>query len=125
MISDAPDAIHEKVKHALTDSIEGVTYDPVKRPGVSNLIDILRHVRFESQFPEEIVAEYGKASLKAFKDLVAGAIIHELAPFRAKYQELKEPRSVHFLDDVAAEGSHTAYQSAQKTLLAVRDAIGL
>ena len=125
LITDAPDVIREKVKHALTDSMDGISYDPVKRPGVSNLINILRHIRFGDPSPEEIVAEYGRASMKAFKNLVAEAIIDELDSFRARYQELKDPGSVQSLDEIIAEGIHKAQVNADKTLIAIRDAIGL
>jgi len=37
---DKPEEIKEKVKKALTDSQEGICYDPVKRPGISNLLTI-------------------------------------------------------------------------------------
>ena len=125
VITDAPDVIREKVKHALTDSLEGISYDPVKRPGVSNLIDILRHVHPNGQSLKEIVADCGSVSMKAFKNLVAEAIIVEFGSFRTRYQELKELKSQQFITEVSAEGCHKAQASAEKTMLAVRNAIGL
>jgi tryptophanyl-tRNA synthetase len=37
---DKPEEIKEKIKKALTDSQEGICYDPVKRLGISNLLTI-------------------------------------------------------------------------------------
>jgi len=54
-IMDEPDILLEKVKKAMTDFISEVTYEPEKRPGVSNLIDI--HSLFTGKTPEEICKE--------------------------------------------------------------------
>ena len=40
LLSDSNEAIAAKIRHALTDSVGDISYDPQKRPGVSNLIDI-------------------------------------------------------------------------------------
>lgn len=39
-LTDTPDSVRIKVARAQTDSIRQVSYDPVARPGVSNLIQI-------------------------------------------------------------------------------------
>lgn len=39
-VDDLPDVIHEKVKRATTDSERGISFDPQKRPEVSNLVKI-------------------------------------------------------------------------------------
>merc|ERR1711939_634674 len=44
LITDTREEIHAKVKGAITDSEPGISFDPEKRPGVSNLIEILRTV---------------------------------------------------------------------------------
>ncbi|VEL23638.1 unnamed protein product [Protopolystoma xenopodis] len=40
-LTDDPDQLSRKVSRALTDSQPGVSYDPVGRPGLANLIRIL------------------------------------------------------------------------------------
>lgn len=40
LMTDAPDQLLEKCKKALTDFTSAVTYDPVERPGVANLLCI-------------------------------------------------------------------------------------
>ncbi|KAG5325148.1 SYWM protein, partial [Pseudoatta argentina] len=52
---DEPDKLLEKVKKAVTDFTSEVTYDPEKRPGVANLINI--HSLFTGQTTEEICKE--------------------------------------------------------------------
>ena len=39
LVTDDPSTIHSKIRKALTDSIQGpITYDPINRPGISNLL---------------------------------------------------------------------------------------
>ena len=124
IITDNPDVIREKVKHALTDSLEGISYDPILRPGVSSLVNILRYLRFEDQTPESVVAEYHTMSLRVFKEMVADAIVDEFASIRARYRELEDSKAMDFLREVSLEGSKRAQKNAQTTLTAVRQAIG-
>lgn len=51
-ITDPPDVLLDKIKKSLTDSISQVTYEPEKRPGVSNLINI--HSLLIGNSPNEI-----------------------------------------------------------------------
>lgn len=40
LMTDTPDQLLEKCKKALTDFTSAVTYDPIERPGVANLLTI-------------------------------------------------------------------------------------
>lgn len=51
-LRDDPDAIRKNIKRAVTDFTSAVTYDPVNRPGVSNLVGI--HALVKNVSPEEI-----------------------------------------------------------------------
>lgn len=54
-ILDEPNVLLEKVKKAVTDFTSEVTYDPERRPGVANLIDM--HCLLTGKTPEEICKE--------------------------------------------------------------------
>lgn len=54
-ILDEPDVLLEKIKKAMTDFTSEVTYEPEKRPGVTNLINI--HSLFTGKTPDEICKE--------------------------------------------------------------------
>lgn len=54
-VRDDPDAIRRKIKKAVTDFTSEVTYDPMERPGVSNLINI--HSQVKNVSAEQIVAD--------------------------------------------------------------------
>lgn len=54
-LRDSPAAIRKKIKRAITDFTSEVTYDPEKRPGVSNLVGI--HSLVKNVSPQEICDE--------------------------------------------------------------------
>ncbi|VDP94191.1 unnamed protein product [Echinostoma caproni] len=60
LLTDSPDTIRMKVRRAQTDSLQGVTYDSVGRPGISNLIRILAAVeKIRSETDIELALDYG------------------------------------------------------------------
>ncbi|KAJ6109784.1 hypothetical protein N7486_002019 [Penicillium sp. IBT 16267x] len=122
LLTDSPSEIHKKVKVALTDSEPMVTYDPARRPGVSNLIEILSH--FEEVPCATLAAEYQSASLRTLKEHVASRIAHHLQEVRERYVEIMEDES-GYLDTVAQEGAEVAQANASQTMRQVRDVMGL
>ena len=52
LLTDSDSEIQSKIKSAVTDSDYSISYDPEKRPGISNLIDILYHCSPEDQYSE-------------------------------------------------------------------------
>lgn len=52
LLTDRASQIKSKIRGVVTDSIKGITYDPVNRPGTSNLLAIL-----DASTEEEDVAE--------------------------------------------------------------------
>lgn len=123
LITDHPDAIHAKIKGAVTDSEDGVFYDPIKRPGISNLINILKHTSLIHEESTEIAKQYQDMSKKAFKELVADSVITSLTGIREKYETiLSHPRLVR---DAATAGREEARTKAGLKLAKVRSAMGL
>lgn len=122
LLTDTPEDIHKKIKSALTDSNTSVSYDPVRRPGVSNLLEILSH--FDGRSCQELAAEYESLSLQSLKGHLGGQISHHLQPIREKYFSLIEDKT-NYLDDVAEEGARTASANAAVTMRRVREALGL
>lgn len=51
-LRDTPDQIRKKIKKSITDFTSEVTYDPVNRPGVANLVGI--HALIKNVSPQEI-----------------------------------------------------------------------
>ncbi|KAL4861119.1 hypothetical protein BDV12DRAFT_180722 [Aspergillus spectabilis] len=121
VLTDSPEDVWRKIKVALTDSETGITYDPIRRPGVSNLIEILSHL--EGKSCSEIALSYESASPRALKEHLSKRICEVLSPIREQYYSLMEDgRS---LDDIAEQGARDARANAEITMKKVREAMGL
>ncbi|GAQ41198.1 tryptophan--tRNA ligase MSW1 [Aspergillus tubingensis] len=122
LLTDSPGQIHKKLKAALTDSETTITYDPLRRPGVSNLLELLSH--FEGRSCEELVLEFQSTSLRALKENLAHKISNHLQPVREKYFSLMEDKT-GYLEDISEKGARAARANAELTMTRVREAMGL
>jgi tryptophanyl-tRNA synthetase len=119
---DDPATIERKVKRAVTDPDTGpdaVRYDPVAKPGVSNLLEILAAV--QGRRPEDVAVGYTQyGPLKAD---VAAAIIAAVEPIQAAYRAwAADPGAVA---KVLRRGAERADEVARGTLRRASDAVGL
>jgi len=124
-INDQPADIARKIRLALTDSIEGISYEPNIRPGVSNLLEIMSSLDPRGKSPSELAGTYKNSGMREFKEEVSEIVIEGLAGIRDRYEHLTNASNSHYLEDVAQEGSRKAHRRAAATLVAVREAIGL
>jgi tryptophanyl-tRNA synthetase len=114
--------IERKVKRAVTDADDGpaaVRYDPLAKPGVSNLLELLATI--EGRRPEEVAGDYTRyGPLKA--DLAA-AVISVVEPIQASYREwAADPGAVA---KVLKSGAERADAVARVTLARASDHMGL
>ncbi|MGK7378622.1 tryptophan--tRNA ligase [Planococcus sp. 1R117A] len=112
--------IEKKIKSAVTDSEGIVKFDPINKPGISNLLTIeaaLTDVSIES-----LVSKYEGAGYGDFKASVAKAVTDHLAPIQERYQELLNSEE---LDRILDEGAEKANYLANKTLKKMENAMGL
>ncbi|EAW08589.1 tryptophan--tRNA ligase [Aspergillus clavatus NRRL 1] len=122
ILTDSRDDIVKKINAALTDSELNITYDPVDRPGVANLVEILSH--FEGRSCDEIAQEHRSASLRALKTHLARRVADHLEPIREKYLALMaDPTG--YLDSVAEQGCQSARANSELTMRQVREVMGL
>ena len=125
LITDTREQIHTKIKTALTDSIEGVSYDREKRPGVSNLVDLLYHFDAAgAASPEELAADLKDLSMRALKEKVADTVDTGISGIRTRYQDLMGGDQKELIQH-AEEGAQRAEQIAESTMTRVRSALGL
>jgi tryptophanyl-tRNA synthetase len=113
-----------KIKFALTDSDPVISYDPIHRPGVSNLIEILSQFDSDGQSCEELALEHRSSSIRSLKEYVANTVSGHLRSIREKYFSLIEDKS-DYLDSVADLGARDARSNANLTMRLVRVAVGL
>jgi tryptophanyl-tRNA synthetase len=124
LLTDNPDEITRKVMSALTDSVNSVSYDPVSRPGVSNLLQLLSYFSHNPKSAEELGEIYAGLGLGDFKALVSQTIADSLEGIRARYTEVMAEDGGRYLDYVEAKGAERARASAEATMAIVRDAVG-
>jgi tryptophanyl-tRNA synthetase len=119
LVLDEPAIIERKFKRAVTDTGTDVTFDPEKKPGVANLLQVLAAAT--DRRPEDVAGGYSQyGPLKAD---AAAAVIELLRPLRERYAELAaDPEAVRA---TLERGAAKAQAVAGATLGRARDAIGL
>jgi tryptophanyl-tRNA synthetase len=111
-------SVAKKIKRAVTDAESEVRYDPVAKPGVSNLLSLLAVATGgEPAALAERYEQYGP--LKAD---TAEAVVELLRPVQACYAELS--RDPGHVEDSLARGATRAAELAQPVLDRARRAMG-
>ncbi|KAF8872659.1 hypothetical protein CPB84DRAFT_1838988 [Gymnopilus junonius] len=121
MLTDTFSQIDKKIRGAVTDSIQGITYDPVNRPGTSNLLSILSAC--EGVDVEEVARRYEGKGHGALKKDASEALEGLLKVPRAEFERLRLDQT--YLNAVAKEGAAKAKERSQTTMERVRTMIGL
>jgi tryptophanyl-tRNA synthetase len=120
-ILDEPDVVMKKFKTAITDSGKEIKYDPANKPGVSNLLSIIKTVTNEEiSSIEAQFASKGYGDLKTF----AGEVVVEniVKPFREKTLALLADEKQ--LNSLMSEGAQKAEKVAGATLKSVYEKVG-
>jgi tryptophanyl-tRNA synthetase len=116
---DEPAVNAKKIKRAVTDADTQIRFDPVDKPGVSNLLAIL--AALTDRPVSALEPEYDGKGYGALKGDVADAMTAFAGPFRDRTRQwLDDPA----LDDVLANGAARARKVAGETLARVYDAVG-
>jgi tryptophanyl-tRNA synthetase len=109
------------IRGAKTDAERYVSYDPERRPEVSNLVLLAALALGRS--PQDVVADLGTGGAAALKDTVTMAVNELLAPVRARRAEYA--RDLGYVRQVLREGNERADAIAAATLDEVRAAMGM
>jgi tryptophanyl-tRNA synthetase len=113
------DTTARQVRAAVTDGDRHITYDPARRPEVSNLV--LLGALASGREPHDVAAEIGGGGASALKRFVSDAVNEHLAPIRARRAEIAaDPDLVR---DVLAAGNTRASATAEATLDETRAAM--
>ncbi|KAL2164055.1 hypothetical protein VTH06DRAFT_3269 [Thermothelomyces fergusii] len=123
LITDGPEEIAKKIRHAVTDSTDRVTYDPAGRPGVANLLEILSGFDPQGRDPARLAELMGGCKIAELKQAVTRAVSDGLAEVRERYRQYtSDPEK---LKEVASRGTAAARATARATMADVKRAIGL
>jgi len=110
----------KKIKSAVTDTERDIVFDPINKPGVSNLLSIYSLATGMSANESE--AHFNGKGYGDLKGEVAEAVVEVFAPIRERTHELlSDPAE---LDRLLAKGAERAQEIAQTTLARVYDAVG-
>jgi tryptophanyl-tRNA synthetase len=119
LVLDSPDEIDRKVRKAVTDTETEVRYDPVHKPGVSNLLELLA----ASTGGDPATLATGYANYGSLKADVSEALAELLRPVRERLAELHAQRD--YVESVLAEGAAKAREVAGPTLDRAMRGVGL
>jgi tryptophanyl-tRNA synthetase len=113
------DAVAKKIKRAVTDTDTDVRFDPVEKPGVSNLLSILSSCTGAA--PETLAESYTRYG--DLKTAVAEAVVETLRPIQERFAELAaDPTGTAA---ILASGAEKARAIAGPVLERARTNIGL
>lgn len=121
LLSASEDETAKLIKRAKTDSERHITFDPFKRPEVSNLLLLVSLAT--GRMPEEIAEEIGDAGSGQLKKVLTESINEYLRPLRSRRMELEQ--NMDFIRDILRSGVAAAREEAVKTLEEVRDVMNM
>lgn len=121
LLTDDSMTIRKKIRGAVTDSIPGITYDPIARPGTSNLLTLLAGC-----LNEDVVAvaeRYRDKNHGTLKNDVFEAVEETVKVPRAEFLRLRTESA--YLQSVAEDGTLRARSISSGTVHEVRNLLGL
>jgi tryptophanyl-tRNA synthetase len=111
------DETERLIRAAKTDAERRITYEPDRRPEVSNLLRLVAICRDVP--PQAVAEEVGDGGAAALKRVAADALNERLAPIRARRAQVAGDRD--YLRAVLAEGNARAHEIAAETLRRVKE----
>ena len=109
------------IKRAVTDSDRHITFDPVNRPTVANLLTLAGLCA--DRDPAAIAEEIGDGGGGGLKKYLTEVLNEKFAPIRARRAELEAERG--HIEQVLRAGNERANAVADATLAEVRQAMGM
>jgi tryptophanyl-tRNA synthetase len=120
LLLDTPKQLVKKIKSAVTDSGSRVHFDPVEKPGVSNLLTIFSALT--GREISEIEATYAGRGYGDFKADLADVVVDFVTPVQEKVRHYLDDTEA--LDAILAAGAERARGVAVTTMDLVRERVG-
>ena len=118
---DEEDVIRKKIMKATTDSDSTIKYDPINKPGISNLMVI--YSSFSGMSIKDIESKYVGANYGIFKADVAQVIIDVLKPIQQKYYSILENEDI--INKIIEEGKEKTTKIAKEKYDKLAKIVGL
>jgi len=116
---DDVNVIRKKIMSATTDSDALIKYDPLNKPGISNLINI--YASISSLTVREVENKFAYYNYGNFKKEVADLVILEISKIQEKYNELINS---DIIDNILEEGIKKTRKEARDKYSLVKEKIG-
>ena len=121
MLSATEDETAKLIQKAKTDQDRNITYDPVNRPEVANLLSLISLCTGEE--PESIAQRIGDGGGGMLKKVLTEAMNEKLRPLRQKRAQLEADPA--YIRQVLLDGSAKAREIGIKTLEEVRERMNM
>lgn len=121
MLSATEDETAKLIKKAKTDGERLITYDPVNRPEVANLLSLISLCTQEA--PEDVAARIGEGGGGMLKNELTVALNEELRPLRQKRAQLEKDPA--YIRSVLLDGVKKVREIAEQTLSEVREVMNM
>jgi len=118
-LNDSDEIIKKKIRRAVTDSGEGITFTDDKA-GIKNLITLYSISKNISI--KEVENEFESAQYGDFKSAVGNAVAEYISPIRQKFEEIRSDKK--YLEEIMQSGQEKASRVAFKTLNKVYKKVG-
>ncbi|MET1038391.1 MAG: tryptophan--tRNA ligase [Aeromicrobium sp.] len=119
-LTDTPKQVAKKIRSAMTDSGSEISFDPVEKPGISNLLSIYSALTGDPI--ERIVAEYEGRQYGHLKVALGDLVAEFVGAFGDRTRELLADRGE--LDRILGQGAVQAREVAATTLELVYERSG-
>jgi len=118
---DEPEEIKKKIMSAVTDLGRIIKDDPLKKPGISNLLTI--YSLFSGKKIKDLEKNFKGRGYEEFKKSLTKLLIETLEPLGKKRKELLS-REV-YVKEILTQGKNRAQVIAQSTMAEVKKKMGL
>lgn len=116
---DDLELVRKKIMRATTDSDNEIKYDPINKPGISNLINIYSSLTEKNI--NEIEKQFKDYNYGEFKKEVANVVVNELEKIQTKYYEYLNG---DLIDIILEEGIKKARMYSKAKYEAVKNKVG-
>lgn len=120
-LSASEDETAALIRKAKTDTDKHISYDPINRPEVANLINLIALA--SGQSPKAIAENIGDGGGVKLKKMLTEAMNEYLRPLRTRRKELEA--NMDYIRGVLYRGIEQARAVGEKTLLEVRQAMNM
>ena len=120
LLLDDEKTIRKKIMSAVTDSDMTIKYDPINKPGISNLLTI--YASLKEMSIDDVVSHFKDYNYGSLKKEVADVVVDRLTLIQDKYNELINST---YLDEILDKGRDKTIEIARLKYEEVRIKMGL